>query len=225
MSQPADNTMQDTWFATNGVVHVGPTSFEGLGRELAQGQLAADAFVRHSSWRVWRRMGELLDLSWTGRQEAMRNLGEMSAGIGERASGPYSQPPPPPSSAELRQPANDSAPSSPRSSLRPTSVDPVGLLGAARDLDAAQLLTLSTAVAAASAQVGLLHSPGPGVPHVVTTAVHGAGTELLLGERIAEDDPTLLAARSGCTLVGEPNPGEAGRYIAGRIGRCLAQPR
>jgi hypothetical protein len=225
MSQPADFAGQDTWFATNGVIHFGPVTFEGLSRELANGQLAADALARHASWRVWRRLSQLLELSWAGRQEAVRTLGEVSAGITERASGPYSQPPPPPSSAELRQPANDHASSAPRSSLRPIAVDPVGLLAGAPNLDDALMLTLSTSVAAAAAQVGLLHSVGSGVPQLVTTAVHGPGAELLLGERIAEDDRSLCAARAGCTLVGEPDPGEAGRYLAGRLGRCLPGSR
>jgi hypothetical protein len=87
------------------------------------------------------------------------------------------------------------------------------------------LLALSTAVQAMGAEVGLVHRQRADLAAVITTFGHGAGTELLLGERLMDQDPTLAAARSGCTIMAEPTPGEAGRYMAGRIGRCIPAPR
>jgi hypothetical protein len=56
---------------------------------------------------------------------------------------------------------------------------------------------------------------------VVLVGGHGAATERLLGERLADDDPTIAAARAGHTIVGEPEFGENSRYLLGRLGRCL----
>ena len=39
-----------------------------------------------------------------------------------------------------------------------------------------------------------------------------------------DTDPTLLAARSGRTVLSEPLPGDVSRYIIGRIERCLPDP-
>jgi hypothetical protein len=43
----------------------------------------------------------------------------------------------------------------------------------------------------------------------------------LLGERLAEDDPTLVAAKNGFTVLSEPQFGNESRHIAGRLIRCL----
>jgi hypothetical protein len=58
----------------------------------------------------------------------------------------------------------------------------------------------------------------------VTVGGHGPGSELLLGERLAREDPTLVAARGGRTVLSEPIPGDVARYIIGRIERCLPEP-
>jgi hypothetical protein len=39
------------------------------------------------------------------------------------------------------------------------------------------------------------------------------------------DDPSLIAARAGRTVMGEPQLGDAGRYIAGRFSPCLGTAR
>jgi hypothetical protein len=100
----------------------------------------------------------------------------------------------------------------------------VGVLSNADELQDALLLTVSTAVSAASADVGLVHRVRGDLNAAVTVGGHGPGTELLLGERLAREDPTLAAARGGRTVVSEPIPGDVARYMIGRIERCLPEP-
>jgi hypothetical protein len=220
--------LADRWFVTNGVVAVGPVSYDLLVRGVAHGKIPVDSFVRHASWNVWRRLDELEGLNRDGLHETVRKLAIVSARLDDRASGPQSVPPPPPSREQLvAQAREERAPTTrppARASRRPPAVDPVGVLGQAISLDDALLLTLSTAVTAAAAEVGLLHRWRSDLGGLVTTFGHGPDTEALLGERMADSDPTLAAARIGRTVISEPECGEVGRYIAGRIGRCLAMP-
>jgi len=216
-------TPSDRWFVTNGVVAVGPVTFELVLRGVAYGRISTSAFVRHESWQVWRRLDELQSLSTGRRRKTVEDLASASAGVEGRARGPFSEPPPPPSERELSsRPGGEDPP--PRKSFRPVSVNPVGVLSSANELQEALLLTVSTAIAAASADVGLVHRVRRDIGAVVTVGGHGPGTELLLGERLAREDPTLVAARSGRTVISEPLPGEVSRHIMGRIARCLPEP-
>jgi hypothetical protein len=103
-------------------------------------------------------------------------------------------------------------------------VDPVGVLGQAQSLEEALLLTLSTSVAAASAHVGLFHRYHGESRTAVTTGAHGTGLERMLGVRLLSTDPSLLAAISGSTVIGEPSLGEVGRQIAARFALAGASP-
>ncbi len=216
-----DISIEDSWFVTNGVQAVGPVSFELLTRGLVAGRIPTGSFVRHTTWKVWRRMEELEGLSAAKRDEAVAHLAEVSASAEAKASSPHNAAPPPPSAEELETPANDSKPPS----LRPAAVDPVGVLASAEDLDQAMLLALSTAVTASSAHVGLIHFVRADLGATVTSFAHGPNAEQLLGERLAENDASLLAAQAGHTLLGELRLGEAGRYIAGRMARVVSGPR
>jgi hypothetical protein len=208
---------------TNGVVAVGPVTFELVLRGVAYGRISTSAFVRHESWQVWRRLDELEALSTGRRRKTVEDLASASAAAEQRARSPLSEPPPPPSRDELSSRPDGEQPA-PRKSFRPVSVDPVGVLSNASELQEALLLTLTTAIAAASADVGLVHRARRDLGAPITVGGHGVGTELLLGERLAREDPTLAAARSGRTVVSEPLPGEVSRYIMGRIARCLPEP-
>jgi hypothetical protein len=213
----------DRWFVTNGVVAVGPVSFELVLRGVAFGRIATSSFIRHESWQVWRKLDEMESLSAVHRNKTIEDLATASAGVEERARSRFSEPPPPPSGEELSsRPINLEPP--PRRSFRPVSVDPVGVLVSASELQEALLLTVSTAVAAASADVGLVHRVRGDLKAAVTVGGHGPRTELLLGERLAAEDPTLSAARAGRTVLSEPLPGDVSRYIIGRIERCLPEP-
>jgi hypothetical protein len=213
----------DHWFVTNGVLAVGPVTFELLLRGVAHGRIGPTSFVRHESWQIWRRLDELEALSPQQRRQTIEDLGQASAGAEERARSRFSQPPPPPSGEELSsRPVNPQP--APRKSFRPIAVDPVGVLANATELQDALLLTVSTAVAAAAADVGLVHRVRGDLQAAVTVGGHGRGTEQLLGERLTEDDPTLVAARSGRTVLSEPVPGNVARYIIGRIERCAPEP-
>jgi hypothetical protein len=214
----------DQWFVTNGVVAVGPVEFDRLARGIAHGQISAGSFVRHQSWKVWRELSEIGGLSAADRQETVRRLAGISHVAEARAADPRSTPPPPLEVARdsYRNP-EDSHP--PLSSVRPAAVDPVGVLGAARNLEDALLLTLSTAVAASKADAGVLHRARPELGAMVTTYAHGPSAETLLGSRLDADDPSLLAAMGGRTILGEPQLGDAGRYIAGRLTPCLGTVR
>jgi len=104
-----------------------------------------------------------------------------------------------------------------RSSIRSASVDPVGVLGQASHLEDALLLTLSTAVAGASAHVGLFHRYFEHSRTAMTTCAQGSGLERRLGALLPPADPVLAAALAGSTVLGEPTLGEAGRQIAARL--------
>jgi hypothetical protein len=213
----------DRWFVTNGVVAVGPVTFELLQRGVAYGRISTTSVVRHESWQVWRRLDEMDSLSAVHRRKTIEDLASASAGVEQRARSVLSEPPPPPSGAELSSRPVNLEPAQ-RKSFRPVSVDPVGVLSNAAELQEALLLTVSTAVAAASADVGLVHRVRGDLNAAVTVGGHGPGTELLLGERLAREDPTLVAARSGRTVLSEPIPGDVSRYLIGRIERCLPEP-
>jgi hypothetical protein len=214
----------DQWFVTNGVVALGPVDFDRLASGVALGRIPATSFVRHHSWKVWRELSEIEGLSAVDRLETVRRLAGISTVAEERAADPTSYPPPPleatPAPFDAR---TDSHP--PLSSVRPASVDPVGVLTSARDLEDALLLTLSTAIAAAKADVGVLHRERPELGAVVATYAQGPNAETLLGARLVADDPSLVAARNGSTVMGEPQLGDAGRYIAGRFASCLGSAR
>lgn len=218
-----DSSPSDRWFVTNGVAAVGPVTFELVLRGVAFGRIAPRSFIRHESWQVWRKLDEMEALSAVHRNKTVAELATASAGVEQRARSAFSEPPPPPSGEELSsRPVNLEPP--PRKSFRPVSVDPVGVLAHARKLQDALLLTVSTAVAAASADVGLVHRVRGDLNAAVTVGGHGPGTELLLGERLSREDPTLGAARAGRTVLSEPLPGDVSRYIIGRIERCLPEP-
>jgi hypothetical protein len=212
---------EDRWYVTNGVVAIGPVAYELLSRGVEAGRIPSGSFVRHGSWKVWRRVEDIEQLSTSKREEAVLHLAAVSAAAEERASNPYNEPPPPPSYEELERPGGSERPPS----MRPTVVDPTGVLASAEDLEQALLLALSTSVAAAGAHVGFLHLLRADLGATVTTFAHGPDAEVLLGERLAADDPALRAAQAGHTVMGEPRLGEAGRYIAGRMARCLPGPR
>jgi GYF domain 2 len=217
-----DEDIGDCWYVTNGVVAVGPVSFDLLTRGVAQGRIPAGSYVRHESWKVWRGLEDIEALGAAGRSEAVAHLGDISSSAEERASSPHNEAPPPPTREELDQPTSDRAPPP---SVRPPAVDPVGVLQSAIDISDALLLALSTAVTASAAHVGLVHRVRYDLDATVTACGHGPGAELLLGERLSPDDPALLAAQSGHTVMGEPRLGEAARYIAGRVARCIPGPR
>jgi len=213
----------DRWFVTNGVAAVGPVTFELVLRGVAYGRISTSSFVRHESWQVWRRLDEMESLSAVVRKKTIEDLASASAGVEERARSIFSEPPPPPSGEELSSRPVSLEPAQ-RASFRPVSVDPVGVLSNAGELEEGLLLTVSTAVSAASADVGLVHRVRGDLNAAVTVGGHGPGTELLLGERLAREDPTMAAARAGRTVVSEPIPGDVARYMIGRIARCLPEP-
>jgi len=218
---PPSGRRTDRWFVTNGVVAVGPVSFELLIRGASHGRIPQSSFVRHETWQVWRRLDEIGSLSADGREQTVEALATRSELLESRASNPLeSAPPPPPDDIAFTIRPSAPPPSS-HSTFRATTVDPVGVLSHAYDMADALLLTISTAVSASNAEVGLVHRVRRDLRSVVTVGGHGPGTESLLGERINEDDPTLEAANSGFTVLSEPKLGTESRYIAGRLVRCL----
>lgn len=220
--QSAENSQDsggsDRWFVTNGVVLVGPVSYELVLRGVAYGRIPAGSFMRHESWQVWRRLEDIEAQSAGNRRQTIEDLAERSAAVEKRAQSALSEPPPPPSGAELSSQAGrvDRAT---RHSFRP-AVDPVGVLSGATQLPEALLLTVVTAVAAAAADIGLVHRVRADLGAAITVGGHGACTEHLLGERLTRDDPTLIAARGGHTVLTEPQCGEIGRHMLGRMTRC-----
>lgn len=220
-SPAASSAETDDWFVTNGVEAVGPVTFELMRRGLHAGRIPAGSLVRHTTWKVWRRLEDIDGLSDAKRTEQVAELAQISVDAEVRASNPRNEPPPPPAVEELIAPANEQLPPS----VRPPAVDPVNVFATAETLEQAFLLAVSTAVTAASAFVGLVHVVRSDLNATVCTFAQGPGVEPLLGERLADNDPSLLAAQAGHTIVAEPRLGEAGRHIAGRIARALPGPR
>lgn len=62
MLDPARVT-PDQWYVTNGVNAVGPVNTDLLARGIAAGRVPMDAFIRHTSWKVWRPLEELVIVS------------------------------------------------------------------------------------------------------------------------------------------------------------------
>jgi hypothetical protein len=219
-SLPPSGTRGDRWFVTNGVVAVGPISYDVLMRGAAHQRIPRGSFVRHETWQVWRRLDEIESLTPDGREQTVEDLASRSENLESRASSPIeSAPPPPPDDLGLTLKPSSPPPS--HSTFRIAPVDPVGVLSQAYDFAEALLLAISTAVSASGAEVGLVHRARQDLRSVVTVGGHGPRTERLLGERITEDDPTLAAARSGFTIVSEPGLGHESRFVAGRLIRCL----
>jgi hypothetical protein len=213
----------DRWYVTNGATAVGPVSFALMTRGVEAGRIPAGSFVRHETWKVWRKLEELGELTQKQREKTVEHLAQVSASAEERASNPHHDPPPPPPTHEELdvKVMDESRPPS----LRPSEVDPVAVLHTALSLDSALALAISTSVAAAGAHIGFLHFVRMDLGATVTTYCHGPDSEVLLGERLAGNDAALVAAQAGHTVMGEPRLGEAGRYIAGRMARCLPGPR
>jgi len=213
--------VSDRWFVTNGVVAVGPVSYELVLRGVAYGRIPAGSFVRHESWQVWRRLEDIEAQSAGNRRRTIEDLAVRSAEVERRARSRFSEPPPPPSGAELSSRTENIEPA-PRPSLRPAAVDPVGVLSSASELGEALLLTVVTAVTAAGAEAGLVHRMRPDLGGAaVTVGGHGPDTEVLLGERVLADDPTMVVAHGGHSVLSEPHCGEIGRHMLGRMTRCL----
>src|SRR6187402_460998 len=203
--QPAhdpQSTTSDRWFVTNGVVAVGPVTYELVLRGVAYGRIPAGSFVRHESWQVWRRLDEIEAQSAGNRRQTIEDLAQHSAAVEARARSRFSEPPPPPSGAELSS-RTENIDRASRLSMRPAAVDPVGVLAGATELSEALLLTVVTAATAASADVGLVHRVRADIDTgaAITVGGRGLATERLLGERLSADDPTLLAAGGGHTVI------------------------
>src|SRR4051812_14430015 len=96
-----DGGASDRWFVTNGIVALGPVSFELVLRGLAYGRIPAGSFVRHQSWQVWRRLEDLESQSAGNRRQIVEELGQRSAAI-EKAAPIDSSQPPSSSPAELK---------------------------------------------------------------------------------------------------------------------------
>lgn len=217
-----DGSASDRWFVTNGVVALGPVTFELVLRGVAYGRIPAGSFIRHESWQVWRRLEDIENQSSSTRREIIAQLAQHSAGAEKRARSVFSLPPPPPTGAELSS-RTENIDRAARSSFRPAAVDPVGVLANVDELSEALLLTVVTAVTAAAADFGLVHRVRPDIGAAITVGGHGPGTEHLLGERLAEKDPTLTAARGGHSVLTEPQCGEVGRHLLGRMTRCSGE--
>lgn len=215
---PSSSPARDLWFVTDGVSAAGPMPFDAVLRAQAEQRFSPGAVVRHESWQAWRSLSTLRELGAGDRQRIVLELKLASEDLYRRARRPESIAPPP-------DPRFDTEPQLPQRDsilrrLQGPTVNPVSVLSDALDFDEAMLLTLSTSVTAASADIGLLHRVLGQGQLVVTESVYGPPAEGMLGERFASDDPTLAVAARGLTVVGEPKLGTVGKHIAGRLRRC-----
>ncbi len=216
-----DIDIEDSWFVTNGVVSIGPISYALLQRGIAHARIPAGSQVRHTSWRVWRPLREIQELTEDARSAAVRELARVTEQAEERASQPFNEPVTAAPCITIG-PDDTTAPSS---TVRTSRVDPVGVLACARDLDDAMLLALSTAVTAAHADVGLLHRRRPEHGQFATSCAQGPSVELLLGERLDNADPMLKAAMAGRSVLSEPEPGPASAATLARVSQCTGNAK
>src|SRR4051812_41073667 len=171
-----DGGASDLWFVTNGVVALGPISFELVLRGVAYGRIPTGSFIRHESWQVWRRLEDIDNQSSSTRRQVVAELAQHSEGAEKRARSVFSLPPPPPTGAELSS-RTENIDRATRSSFRPAAVDPVGVLANVDELSEALLLTVVTAVTAAAADFGLVHRVRADIGAAVTVGGHGPCTE------------------------------------------------
>src|SRR6188768_4288833 len=104
MHSPGDSGgggSSDRWFVTNGIVAMGPVSYELVLRGVAYGRIPAGSFVRHESWQVWRRLEDIEAESAGGRRQIIAELAEHSAAVETRARSVARSRPRPSSGAEL----------------------------------------------------------------------------------------------------------------------------
>ncbi len=219
---PSIKPPRDLWHVTNGIIATGPTPFDNVARSVAEGRIARNAFIRHSSWNVWQRYEDVEALDTLALWHLVDRLGRASATPQLRTHPVPSDEPSEPTSEELSSTGHSQR--IVRSSIRPVAVDPVGVLGQAQTVEEALLLTLSTAVAAASAHVGAIHRYHHDLTSAITACAQGNGVERLLGLQLPPTDPTVAAAQSGSTVLGEPVLGEAGRHIAARFALAGSTP-
>jgi hypothetical protein len=177
--------------------------------------VSRSVFVRHASWNVWQRYEDIQSLDTLELGRLVDRLARASTNIEERGTEFGSDTTPPPSGEELVSSVHSRRAT--RGSIRPVSVNPVGVLGQAHNLEEALLLTLSTAVAAVSAHAGLIHRYNDNLKTAFTACAQGPGLERLLGMRLATTDPTLSAAQSGTTIMSEPIFGQSAQQIAARF--------
>src|ERR1700743_2001245 len=88
-----DTGVSDRWFVTNGVVAVGPVTYELVLRGVAYGRIPAGSFVRHESWQVWRRLEDIEAQSAGTRRQTILALAQHSAAAEQRARSAFSEPP------------------------------------------------------------------------------------------------------------------------------------
>src|SRR5476649_538627 len=115
-----DMSSSDRWFVTNGVVAVGPVSYELVLRGVAYGRIPAGSFVRHESWQVWRRLEDIEAQSAGNRRQTIEDLANRSAAVENRARSVLSEPPPPPIFVDDSSPT-ENIDRAPRQSFRPAA--------------------------------------------------------------------------------------------------------
>lgn len=209
-TRQSEGATDDRWFVTNGVVATGPIGFNLLSRGIAHGRVSLTAFVRHASWRVWRRLKELEHLDVSERNTLVERLAQASAGLEPKA--------PQHESGETLRVRSDYD-SQPPSTLRPPPIDPVGVLASAGSLSDALMLCVTTAMTAASADIALLLRATP-TGHLRVESTSGGGSELLLGETLSPSDAASASVRSGRTLIAEARDGSAARSVSARLERA-----
>ena len=111
----------DRWFVTNGIVAVGPVSYELVLRGVAYGRIPVGSFVRHESWQVWRRLEDIDAQSASSRRQIIADLAQHSAAVEKQAPSAFSVPPPPPTGAELSS-RTENIDRAARQSFRPAAV-------------------------------------------------------------------------------------------------------
>ena len=209
-SRRSDGAADDRWYVTNGVVATGPIGFNLLSRGIAHGRVSLTAFVRHASWRVWRRLKELEHLDVSERNSLVKRLALASSSVEPRD--------PQHDSGETLRVRNDYD-SQPPSTLRPPPIDPVGVLASASCLADALMLCVTTAMTAASADVALLLR-ATSTGHLRVESTSGAGSELLLGESLSPSDAASASVRAGRALIAEARDGAAARSVSARMERA-----
>lgn len=200
---------------------IGPTPLDNVARGVAEGRVGRTALVRHTSWNLWQRYEDIEALDTLALWHLVDRLGRASA---EPPSQIRTEVPTQSSPVNGEPVSSRSSQRLARCSNRPAAVDPVGVLGQAQSFDEALLLTLSTAVLAASAHAGTVYQYQHDRCVATTACVQGIGTERLLGLMLHASDPVIVAALSGITVLGEPVLGEIGNQIADRFAIAGSTP-
>lgn len=195
----------DRWYVSDGATAVGPVALDLITRGIQEGRVPPESYVRHEAWRVWRPVGEVSDFQVPSPIDSAAPTPPYPGSPASRSSHI--------SHVEGFGPTDDvTLPGRP---ALPEEIAPADALEGAADLSDALHLLLNAAVLHLHADAALLHRAQE--QSAIVHFAHGPFSRPLIGFETKFDDPAMMFARSGHSIVAEPSPGPAGKALMDRL--------